>query len=226
MSSAEEPGQRRRRAVSRIGVAVSCAGGSQSFRLVGVRGVSALAPPIQHTAHKRRIRGEGFTLSFHYYRTSTAIRRAPQRRETRPVRASPAQGDNRHRAKILLVASWSGHRSGTEGPPVARRKAWKQLKGGRVWRPRASARTSALLATYDALHSLQTNPDFARSPGLARTSARHLHTSPSPRFACGSRHAERREKRLPLLMALELLVGRVHLMREAINGVIIGHHRS
>ena len=138
MSSAEEPGQRRRRAVSRIGVAVSCAGGSQSFRLVGVRGVSALAPPIQHTAHKRRIRGEGFTLSFHYYRTSTAIRRAPQRRETRPVRASPAQGDNRHRAKILLVASWSGHRSGTEGPPVARRKAWKQLKGGRVWRPRAN----------------------------------------------------------------------------------------
>ena len=201
MSSAEEPGQRRRRAVSRIGVAVSCAGGSQSFRLVGVRGVSALAPPIQHTAHKRRIRGEGFTLSFHYYRTSTAIRRAPQRRETRPVRASPAQGDNRQAqgnnlaccSCCFLVGSRpTGGMHRGRPTKVCSKGMEKQLKGGRVWRPRASARTSALLATYDALHSLQTNPDFARSPGLARTSARHLHTSPSPRFACGSRHAERR----------------------------------
>ena len=109
---------------------------------------------------------------------------------------------------------------------MARRKAWKQLKGGRVWRPRASARISALLATYDALHSLQTNPDFARSPGLARTSPAHVTLAAFRMRGCGSRHAERREKRLPLLMALELLVGRVHLMREAINGVIIGHHRS
>ena len=178
MSSAEEPGQRRRRAVSRIGVAVSCAGGSQSFRLVGVRGVSALAPPIQHTAHKRRIRGEGFTLSFHYYRTSTAIRRAPQRRETRPVRASPAQGDNRQAQGNNLACCFLVGTGGACTGAARRkfvRKAWsKQLKGGRVWRPRASARTSALLATYDALHSLQTNPDFARSPGLARTSPAHV----------------------------------------------------
>ena len=176
MSSAEEPGQRRRRAVSRIGVAVSCAGGSQSFRLVGVRGVSALAPPIQHTAHKRRIRGEGFTLSFHYYRTSTAIRRAPQRRETRPVRASPAQGDNRHRAKILLVAS-SG--PGTEAVAQAGRP-WRPTKGMETVKRGESLETARERANICTPRNLRCTAQPTDEPGLRPEPRTRPHERTSP----------------------------------------------
>ena len=67
--------------------------------------------------------GEGFTLSFHYYRTSTSIRRAPQRRETRPVRASPAQGDNRQAqgnnlACCFLVGTGGMHRAAARRPSL------------------------------------------------------------------------------------------------------------
>ena len=112
--------------------------------------------------------------------TVLVLRLGGHRSDVRPDPSAPPRHratTDKHRATILLVASWSAQGACTGRPPddqVCSRKAWKQLKGGRVWRPRASARTSALLATYDALYSLQTNPDFARSPGLARTSPAHV----------------------------------------------------
>ena len=115
--------------------------------------------------------------------TVLVLRLGGHRSDVRPDPSAPPRHratTDKHRATILLVASWSAQGACTGRPPddqVCSRKAWKQLKGGRVWRPRASARTSALLATYDALHSLTDEPGLR--PESPDSPARYLHTSPS-----------------------------------------------